>query len=206
MAKPSRRTLLLLKVNLPNPRRRRKRPRSVFILSSLIFDVHPSFKQRKPKVTVTVTEGEIGETEPAAPTPEGESKPARRNRPSRPRRATDEEPTGEPSKSVLFVANLGFNIDDAALGDLFTEAGINVVSARIVRRQYGRPRKSKGYGFVDVGNEEEQKKAIAALEGKEVGGRLIAVKIAVNAQGDEANEEKAVVEEEGTPEVATVDT
>lgn len=158
-------------------------------------------------MTVTEAEtGETGETEPAAPTSEGESKPARRKRPSRPRRATDEEPTGEPSKSVLFVANLGFNIDDVALNELFTEAGINVVSARIVRRQYGRPRKSKGYGFVDVGNEEEQKKAIAALEGKEVGGRLIAVKIAVNAQGDEANEEKAVVEEEVTAEVATVDT
>jgi RNA recognition motif-containing protein len=158
---------------------------------------------RKPKVTVTVTEGE---TEPAAPTSEGESRPARQKRPSRPRRATDEEPNGEPSKSVLFVANLGFNIDDTALAELFTEAGVNVVSARIVRRQYGRPRKSKGYGFVDVGNEEEQQKAIAALEGKDVGGRPIAVKIAVNAHGDEANEEKAVVEEEGTPEVATVDT
>jgi len=158
---------------------------------------------RKAKVAVTVTEGE---TEPAAPTSEGESKPARKRRHSRTRRATDEEPTGEPSKSVLFVANLGFNIDDVALTELFTEAGINVVSARIVRRKYGRPRKSKGYGFVDVGNEEEQTKAIAALEGKEVGGRPIAVKIAVNAQGDEAKEEKAVVEGEATPEVAAEDT
>ncbi|KAN0139966.1 hypothetical protein V8E53_001862 [Lactarius tabidus] len=162
---------------------------------------------RKPRVTVTVTEGVAeGETEPTAPTSEGESKPARKRRPFRPRRTSDEEPTGEPSKSVLFVANLGFNIDDTALTELFTEAGVNVVSARIVRRQFGRPRKSKGYGFVDVGNEEEQQKAIAALEGKEVEGRAIAVKIAVNAQGDEANEEKAVVEEEGTPEDATVDT
>jgi len=158
---------------------------------------------RKSRVTVTVTEGE---TEPAAPASDGESKPARKKRPSRPRRSTDEEPTGEPSKSVLFVANLGFNIDDVALTELFTEAGINVVSARIVRRQYGRPRKSKGYGFVDVGNEEEQQKAIVALEGKDIGGRLIAVKIAVNAQGDEAKEEDAVVEGEDTPEVATVDT
>ncbi|KAH9179950.1 hypothetical protein EDB89DRAFT_2217437 [Lactarius sanguifluus] len=134
---------------------------------------------RKPKATVAVTDGEA---EPAALTPEDESKPARNKRTLRPRRAAGEEPTGEPSKSVLFVANLGFNIDDVALTALFTEAGINVVSARIVRRQYGRPRKSKGYGFVDVGNEDEQTKAIAALEGKDVGGRPIAVKIAVNAQ------------------------
>jgi RNA recognition motif-containing protein len=104
---------------------------------------------------------------------------------------------------VLFVANLGFNIDDDALSTLFTEAGINVVSARIVRRQYGRPRKSKGYGFVDVGDEAEQKKAIEALEGKEVGGRAIAVKVAVNAPAEEAREE-VVAEEGGTPEVSIV--
>lgn len=81
---------------------------------------------------------------------------------------------------MLFVANLGFNVDDAGLAALFTEAGIEVVSARIVRRRWGHPRKSKGYGFVDVGSEENQQKAIKALEGKEVAGRPIAVKIAVN--------------------------
>lgn len=86
---------------------------------------------------------------------------------------------------MLFVANLGFNVDDAELEKLFTDAGIKVVSARIVRRRWGKPRKSKGYGFVDVGDEDEQKKAIAALEGKEVGGRAIAVKIAVNAPHDD---------------------
>ena len=113
-----------------------------------------------------------------------------------------EEPTGEPSKSVLFVANLGFNIDDDALGAMFTEAGINVLSARIVRRPYGRPRRSKGYGFVDVGDEDEQKKAIEALEGKDVGGRTIAVKVAVNAQAREAKVEAAT--EDGSPEAAIV--
>ena len=86
---------------------------------------------------------------------------------------------------MLFVANLGFTVDDAGLSALFTDAGIQVISARIVRRRWGQPRKSKGYGFVDVGSEEEQAKAIAALEGKDVGGRPIAVKIAVNSPHDE---------------------
>lgn len=63
---------------------------------------------------------------------------------------------------------------------MFTEAGINVTSAHVVLRRWGRPRKSKGYGFVDVGSEEEQQKAITALEGKEVDGRNITVKVAVN--------------------------
>jgi len=81
---------------------------------------------------------------------------------------------------MLFVANLGFNVDDEALSNLFTDAGINVVSARVIRRRWN-PRKSKGYGFVDVGSEEEQTRAMAALQGKEVSGRPIAVKIAVNS-------------------------
>ena len=57
-------------------------------------------------------------------------------------------------------------------------------SARIVRRRWGKPRKSKGYGFVDVGDEELQKKAMEALQCKEIGGRAIAVKIAVNPIND----------------------
>jgi RNA recognition motif-containing protein len=69
---------------------------------------------------------------------------------------------------MLFVANLGFHVDDDALRDLFIEADINVVSARVVRWRWGHPRKSKGYGFVDVGSEEEQAKGIAALHDKEI--------------------------------------
>ena len=124
--------------------------------------------------------------------PEGEATEAskkprvRKPRTPRPPRPAGEDPVGEPSKSMLFVANLGFAVDDAGLSTLFTEAGIHVISARIVRRRWGQPRKSKGYGFVDVGNEEEQKKAIAALEGKDIGGRPIAVKIAVNPPYDES--------------------
>lgn len=105
----------------------------------------------------------------------------RRPRAPRPPRAAGEDPIGEPSKTTLFVANLGFSVDDDTLSALFTEAGVNVVSARVVRRRWGTPRRSKGYGFVDVGTEEEQAKAIEAVQGKEVGGRAIAVKIAVNS-------------------------
>jgi RNA recognition motif-containing protein len=86
---------------------------------------------------------------------------------------------------MLFVANLGFTVDDEGLHGLFTEAGIHPVTARIVRRRWGQPRKSKGYGFVEVANEDEQKKAIGALDGKEIGGRPIAVKIAVNTPQEE---------------------
>ena len=74
-------------------------------------------------------------------------------------------------------------------------------SAHIVRRHFGQPRKSKGYGFVDVGSEEEQKKAIAAFEGKEFGGRPIAVKVAVNTPAGEATTE-TTAGPETTPDAA----
>jgi RNA recognition motif-containing protein len=117
-------------------------------------------------------------------------KRTRTKRPRAPRepRTAGEAPDGEPSKSMLFVANLGFNVDDDTLRNLFTDAGINVVSARVVRWRWGHPRKSKGYGFVDVGSEEEQNKGIAALNDKEFNNRPIVVKVAVNAsQADEGD-------------------
>nr|GAT53980.1 RNA-binding domain-containing protein [Mycena chlorophos] len=156
-------------------------------------------KKKKKKAAKKPKAAKEGEEAPAA---EGDAAPAadaakkpRTRKPKTPRvpRPAGEDPVGEQSKTMLFVANLGFNIDDAGLSALFTDAGIKVVSARIVRRRWGQPRKSKGYGFVDVGGEEEQKKAIEALTGKDVGGRAIAVKIAVNTpcEDDEAEEKPA---------------
>jgi len=157
---------------------------------------------RKPKVkaegddATDAATAAISETDPAAASTDGGAKKAPRVRkPKAPRapRPAGEDPAGEPSKTMLFVANLGFNIDDAGLAALFTDAGITVNSARIVRRRWGQPRKSKGYGFVDVGSEAEQQKAITALEAKDVGGRTIAVKVAVNApHDDEATADEAV--------------
>jgi len=147
-------------------------------------------KNNRNKAKRTPAEGEEAPVN-ATPATEGDApKRGRTKKPRAPRvpRAEGEDPAGEPSKTMLFVANLGFNTDDAALSTLFTEAGISVVSARIVRRRWGQPRKSKGYGFVDVGSEAEQIKAIQALDNKDVGGRNIAVKIAVNTPHEEEGE------------------
>lgn len=138
--------------------------------------------------------GEPTATTEAAPK---KAKKPRAPRPPRAPRAVGEEPEGSPSKNMLFVANLAFSIDDARLKEIFTDAGVDVVSARVVQRRWG-ARRSKGFGFVDVGNEEEQKKALAyfapvegpegASTGKDVDGRQIAVKIAVDAPKKEADE------------------
>lgn len=98
---------------------------------------------------------------------------------------------------MLFVANLGFTVDDTTLCALFTEAGIDVVSARVVRRRWGQPRRSKGYGFVDVGSEEQQQKALETLQNKEVGGREIVLKIAVDSDVRKADEEAKAATSDG---------
>lgn len=153
--------------------------------------------QRKNKAR-KAAEGEEGaEGAPASEGAEGEKKPrARKPRTPRPQRPAGEEPAGEPSKTHLFIANLGFTITDEELSAIFTDAGVHVNSARIVRRRWGKPRKSKGFGFVDVGSEEEQAKGIELLNGKEIGGRPIAVKVAVNSQHEDDEEEEGEAHEE----------
>jgi len=161
---------------------------------------------RKPKAKTEGAEGTAEDAPPAAET-EGDAtaaaaaKKAGRRKPKAPRppRPAGEDPVGELSKTMLFVANLGFNLDDAGLASVFTDAGIAITSARIVRRRWGQPRKSKGFGFVDVGSEEEQKKAIEILQGKEIGGRIIAVKVAVNSPHEDDFEEGKPVTEEAAP-------
>jgi len=103
---------------------------------------------------------------------------------------------------MLFIANLGFTVDDNTLSTLFTEAGITVVSARVIRRRWGQPRRSKGYGFVDVGSEEQQKKALETLQGKDVGGREIVLKIAVDSDVKKAEEETGASATDGPVAVA----
>jgi len=77
----------------------------------------------------------------------------KRERVPRPKRV----PTGEPSKTTLFVANLPFSLDDEGLKAVFK--GYNVKSAKVIlRRASGR---SKGFGFVELEDESEQQKVLA---------------------------------------------
>jgi RNA recognition motif-containing protein len=49
----------------------------------------------------------------------------------------------------------------------------------------GEARKGRGFGFVTLGSEELQQKACAEMNGKEVEGREIAVKVAIDSPGKE---------------------
>ena len=72
----------------------------------------------------------------------------------------------------LYVGNLSYNVDSSELEQLFGQHG-QVVSAQIINdRDTGR---SKGFGFVEMANDQEAEAAIAALNGQEHGGRALTV-------------------------------
>ena len=72
----------------------------------------------------------------------------------------------------IFIAGLSYSINDADLKDLFSEYGEIASSKVIMDRQTGR---SKGYGFVEMDDEEAAKKAISELNGAQYDGRTISV-------------------------------
>jgi RNA recognition motif-containing protein len=70
------------------------------------------------------------------------------------------------------LATLGYSVSDSELQELFAPFG-SVQSAQvIVDRETGR---SKGFGFVEMASDSEAQAAIAALTGKETGGRTLTV-------------------------------
>ena len=72
----------------------------------------------------------------------------------------------------LYVGNLSFDTSTQDLEQLFGESG-TVTSASIIEdRETGR---SRGFAFVEMSSKEEASAAIAALDGKEVGGRNLKV-------------------------------
>lgn len=83
----------------------------------------------------------------------------------------------------IFVARLNFKTTSENLNAAFAQFG-EVTSAKIVKdRDTGR---SKGFGFVEMPNDEEANKAIAALNETELDGRTIVVKPA-NPKTDSGN-------------------
>ena len=72
----------------------------------------------------------------------------------------------------LYVGNLSYDVDNAMLEEWFTPHG-TVESVNVVMdRDTGR---SKGFGFVEMGTDEEAQAAMDALDGQDLGGREIKV-------------------------------
>jgi len=75
----------------------------------------------------------------------------------------------------IFVAKLNFDTRESELQAAFAEHGA-VDSAKIIMDKFSG--KSKGFGFVEMPNDEEGQKAIDALNDTEFDGRTIVVKVA----------------------------
>jgi RNA recognition motif-containing protein len=72
----------------------------------------------------------------------------------------------------LFVGSLSWNVTDDQLKDFFGAAGTVVSASVITDRDSGR---SKGFGFVEMSSDDEAKKAVDELNGKELDGRALTV-------------------------------
>jgi RNA recognition motif-containing protein len=72
----------------------------------------------------------------------------------------------------IYVGNLSWNLKDQDLSNLFASHG-EVTSAKIVTDKF--TQRSKGFGFVEMPNDDQAQAAIAALNGSEVDGRNIVV-------------------------------
>jgi RNA recognition motif-containing protein len=82
----------------------------------------------------------------------------------------------------IFVANLNYRIRKENLEGIFAEYG-EVVSSKII---FDRDTKrSKGYGFVEMPNDEQARRAIAELNGAEWEGKAIMVKESAQRPGAE---------------------
>ena len=72
----------------------------------------------------------------------------------------------------LYVGNLSYDVTSSDLEQMFTPHG-TVQSAEVIQdRMTGR---SKGFGFVEMGSDQEAQAAIAALNGQDHGGRALTV-------------------------------
>ena len=87
----------------------------------------------------------------------------------------------------IYVVNLSWGLKDQDLTDLFTPFG-EVASAKIVMDKF--TQRSKGFGFVDMPNDEQAQAAISQLNGSEIDGRNLVVNESRPKEGGEGGFKK----------------
>jgi RNA recognition motif-containing protein len=85
----------------------------------------------------------------------------------------------------IYVGSLSFKMREDELQKAFEEFG-EVTAARIITDKYSG--RSKGFGFVEMANDDEAKRAIEELNGREIGGRKIIVNESVERERTERPE------------------
>lgn len=73
----------------------------------------------------------------------------------------------------LYVGNLPFQVTEEDVGNWFTQAGVSPANVTLVRDRFsGQPR---GFGFVEVDNDDDAGRAIQSLNGQDFMGRNVVV-------------------------------
>ena len=72
----------------------------------------------------------------------------------------------------IYVGNLSYSLDESELREAFAAFG-EVSSVKVLMDQ--ETGRSRGFGFVDMPNQDEAEAAVAEINGKEVGGRALRV-------------------------------
>ncbi len=81
----------------------------------------------------------------------------------------------------LYVGNLPFSMDEQQVRELFEQNGRQVREVKLITdRETGRPR---GFGFVEMGSQDDADAAIRSLNGHPVGGRSLTVNEAREREG-----------------------
>ena len=80
----------------------------------------------------------------------------------------------------IYVGNLPYSSTEAELQELFSPFGQVGRASVVMDRETGR---SRGFGFVEMPNDNEAQAAIAALNGKDMGGRPLVVNVAKPREG-----------------------
>ena len=75
----------------------------------------------------------------------------------------------------IYVGNLSFDISDAGLQEAFAAFGAVDKANVVTDRETGR---SRGFGFVEMANDDEAKAAIEGLNGSQLGDRTVTVNLA----------------------------
>ena len=75
----------------------------------------------------------------------------------------------------IYISNLSYRLKDEDLKSVFEEYG-EVTSAKIITDKFSG--RSKGFGFVEMPNDDEAQAAIDGLNGKELMGKVLTVNVA----------------------------
>ena len=73
----------------------------------------------------------------------------------------------------LYVGNLPFNASEEQLQEWFGQVGVNPSAISLIRDRF--TGQSRGFGFIEIANDEEANRAVTSLNGQNFGGRNLVV-------------------------------